>query len=701
VAVNKPEVINTTAFVTKAGKAHPLGATPDGGGVNFSIYSQLATGVELLLFAKADDPQPSQVIKLTPSLNRTFFFWHVYVAGLKPGWHYAYRMEGPNNQQAGYRFNHNKVLIDPYARGINNHLWDRVAACGDGDNVTQSMRCEVIDTEDYDWEGDRPLGRAMEDSVIYELHVRGFTKASSSDTEHPGTFKALLQKIPYLKELGVTAVELQPVFDFDETEQLRLGPDGTPLKNYWGYSTVGYFAPEGSFCATQAEGAHIRELRDLIKALHKAGIEVILDVVFNHTNEGNHQGPVMHFKGIDNSTYYILVDNDKQYYMDYTGCGNTVNCNHPIVDKFIQDCLEYWVNELHVDGFRFDEGSVLSRGEDGAPMRHPPVLWNLELSETFVDTKLIAEAWDAAGLYQIGSFPGVRWAEWNGRYRDDVRRFVRGDGGLVGAVASRIAGSSDIYQWNGRSPNNSINFVCCHDGFTLYDLVSYNGKHNDANGEDNRDGINDNISWNCGVEGATTDDAINALRNRQIKNFASILFLSQGVPMLLAGDELGRTQNGNNNAYCQDNAINWLDWELLQKNRDLFDYFKGMIALRKRCSQLRRANYFEGRVNEQGLPEIAWHGCQLNAPGWNDPNSRALAFTLASFSDSEPDLHVMLNMDSQSLSFQLPPLPTRQWYRYADTALSEKAMDTSASTRIEQSNYLVTGRSTVVLVSVQ
>ena len=687
-------------FTCTPGRPHPIGATPDATGVNFSLYSQHATKVELLLFAHADDPDPQQTLRLDPATNRSFFFWHIHVDGLTPGWHYAYRVDGPRDPSQGHRFNPSKILLDPYAKGQSNRLWDRVAACGDGDNLRQSMRCEVIDSANYNWEGDSPLEHPMEESIIYEVHVRGFTASPSSKERHPGTFRALQGKIPYLRELGITAVEMMPIFDFDETEVIHEMPGGVQLCNYWGYSTIGYFAPENSYCASRHEGEHIRELRDLIKALHAAGIEVILDVVFNHTNEGNHLGPTLHFRGIDNTTYYILVDNDRHYYMDYTGCGNTMNCNHPIADKFIQDCLEYWVRELHVDGFRFDEGSIMSRDEDGRPMTHPPVLWNLELSETFADTKLIAEAWDAAGLYQIGNFPGLRWAEWNGRYRDDIRRFVRGDPGIVGSVAMRIAGSADLYQWSGRNPSNSINFIACHDGFTLMDLVSYNGKHNEANGEDNRDGINDNLSWNCGWEGTTDNAEINAFRKRQIKNFAAILLLSQGVPMFMAGDEFGRSQGGNNNAYCQDNAGNWLDWSLLEENRDLFEFFKGMIALRKSCSQLRRCDYSHNRTNGRGIAEIAWHGCQLNAPGWYDPDCRVLAFTLGAMRDDEPDLHVMMNMDDSNLGFQLPPVSGRTWHRYVDTALApDEVMDTTAATPISGDNYIVTGKSLAVLIS--
>ena len=682
------------------GKPHPLGATPDSKGVNFSLYSQNASKVDLLLFEKPDDPQPTHTIELSTEDNRTFFFWHCYVENLHPGWHYVYRVDGSQDKTAGHRFDYQKILIDPYAKGISNLLWDRVAACNDGDNLEKSMRCEVINTSDYDWEGDAPLGHSMEESIIYEMHVKGFTASPSSGVNEPGTYKAIIDKIPYLKKLGVTAIELLPVFDFDETEVLHQLPDGTPLKNFWGYSTIGYFAPEGSFCSTHKEGEHIREFQDMVKALHKADIEVILDVVFNHTNEGNHQGPTIHLKGIDNSTYYMLSPENKYYYMDYTGCGNTVNCNHPIADKFIQDCLKYWVEELHVDGFRFDEGSILSRGEDGAPMPHPPVLWNLELSETFVDTKLIAEAWDAAGLYQVGTFPGLRWAEWNGRYRDDIRRFIKGDPGMVNAIATRIAGSADLYQNNGRTPGNSINFIACHDGFTLMDLVSYNTKHNEANGENNNDGANNNQSWNCGEEGPTDNTEIREFRKRQIKNFATILFLSQGVPMILAGDEFGRSQGGNNNAYCQDNEISWLNWALLDKNKDLFEFFQGMISLRKACSQLRRSTFFNGHINSRGLEDITWHGCQLYAPGWDDQNSRVLAFTLGATVDDEPDLHVMLNMSEENLPFELPKIKGRDWFRYTDTALpTSKSMDSKAKTKISDDHYIVTGRSTVILIS--
>ena len=438
----------------------------------------------------------------------------------------------------------------------------------------------------------------------------------------------------------------------------------------------------------------------MVKALHKAGIEAILDVVFNHTSEGNHNGPIINFKGLDNSIYYHLVPSDRQYYMDYSGTGNTVNCNHPVSEKLIVECLEYWVQEMHVDGFRFDEGSILARDQSGVLVPFPPVVWAIELSDVLADTKIIAEVWDAAGAYQIGYFPGYRWAEWNGRYRDDIRRFVKGDPGLVGAVASRIAGSADIYLSSGHLPINSINFITCHDGFTLNDLVSYNDKHNEANGEGNRDGVNDNLSWNCGIEGPTDDPEVEGLRRRQIKNFVAILLLSQGVPMICAGDEVRRSQRGNNNAYCQDNEISWFDWSLTEKNSDMRRFFERMIALRKANRALRRKFFFTGNTNARGLTDIVWHGCRLLSPGWNDPDARALAFTLAGV-EQEADIHVMMNMYWQPLEFELPSVTGRGWFRAVDTALLQPNdfSDPGTEVSISGSIYLVSARSVVVVVS--
>jgi len=420
--------VTKQVYQVKTGAVHPLGAVPDEQGVNFALFSEHATSVELLLFAEHDDPEPVQTILLDPVINRTFHFWHVYVVGVKPGMHYAYRLDGPQDvHETGNRFNRHKVVIDPYGRGITTKLWSRAGACTTDDNVSTAMRSAIIDTSAFDWEGDQPLHRPMSESIIYEMHAGGFTRSPSSGSQHPGTFAGIVEKIPYLQELGVTAVELLPVFAFDEQGISRLSPvDGRPLKDFWGYNPVSHFSPHDAYCLTPGEGSHIRDFREMVKALHKAGIEVILDVVFNHTSEGNELGPTISYRGIDNSTYYLLVPNDKQYYLDYSGTGNTFKCNHPLVDKLIADSLEFWVKEMHVDGFRFDEGSILSRDENGNPMTYPPVVWHISLDEVLADTKVIAEAWDAGGLYQVGNFPGERWAEWNGRFRDDIRRFVPG-----------------------------------------------------------------------------------------------------------------------------------------------------------------------------------------------------------------------------------------------------------------------------------
>jgi glycogen operon protein len=686
------------AFKVEEGSPHPLGATILQNGVNFSLYSGTATGVELLLFDKDDSPQPLQIIPLIPSKNKTFHFWHIFVKDLKAGARYAFRVIGPFVPEAGLRHNRSKVLIDPYARGNTDVLWKRGDACNDSDNVATSLRSVVIDPEDYDWEGDKPLNRPIEDTIVYEMHVRGFTK-STSDVHYPGTFLGLIEKIPYLRELGVTAVELLPIFDFDETAPLRI-VDGKPLWNFWGYSTMSYFAPQSAYCVRPEEGMHLTEFRDMVKALHKAGIEVILDVVFNHTDEGNHQGPTFSFRGIDNRSYYFLVPSVRQYYMDYSGCGNTFNCNHPIVQKLIVECLRYWVKEAHVDGFRFDEGSILSRGEDGAPLIHPPLVWQVELDEDLMDTKLIAEAWDAAGLYQIGHFPGDRWGEWNGRFRDTIRRFVKGDPGIIGQVADAIAGNASLYEARGGKPTNSINFINCHDGFTLNDLVSYNSKHNEANGEGNNDGINENLSWNCGVEGETSDPKIIKVREQQIRNFATILMLSRGVPMFVAGDEFRNTQYGNNNAYCQDNQVGWLDWNKLEKHADLHRFWKRIIEFRKRHAALRKNSFFTGEVNQRGLKDVSWHGTMLNSPGWYDSEARALGFTLAGFED-DPDIHVMMNMYWEPLDMAVPMIPARKWTRAVDTSLPSPSdmPDLGAQTTCSGELYRVNGRSIVVLVN--
>ena len=689
-------------FDCEKGGRRPLGATLAENGVNFSLHSEHATAVTLLLFDAHDSQEPFQEIELNPRIHKTYYSWHVLVLGLGAGAHYAYRVDGPPGLDAGHWFDRNKVLIDPYARGNTKTLWNRKRACMRGDNMSTSMRSVVIDTSGYDWEGDQPLGHDLEDTIIYEMHVRGLTASPTSGVRHPGTFSGVIEKIPYLQELGVTAVELMPVFDFDETDALGQDENGKPLVNYWGYSPIGFFAPQSRYCVSPESGTHLREFRDMVKALHKADIEVIVDVVFNHTAEGNHRGPVFSYKGIDNHTYYFLVPWAERYYIDFTGCGNTVNCNHPIVQKLIVDSLKYWVREMHVDGFRFDAASVLARDEVGRPDPHSAVVWQIDLDDELANSKVIAEPWDAGGVLQIGSFPGLRWSEWNARFRDDIRRFVKGEPRMVGHVASRLAGSADLYQRGEGLPVNSINFVTSHDGFPLNDLVSYNQKHNEANAEGNRDGDNDNLSWNCGYEGEPAPDNVNALRSRQIRNFATLLLLSRGVPMFIAGDEVGRTQGGNNNAYCQDNGISWFDWTLVKQERDrLLRFWKLMIQFRKRHAVLRRGQFFTGDANERGLLDVAWHGTTLHDPGWDDPFARALGMTLAGF-DGDPDIHVMMNMWEESLDFEVPTVEGRCWHIAVDTArepLDDIVDDPGSEPPVSENKYTVQARSVVVLVN--
>jgi isoamylase len=670
--------------------------------VNFSLFSQHATAVELLLFRRFDDAEPSMRIPLDPHANRTFHYWHVFVEGIGGGQVYAYRVDGPWDPASGHRFNRKKILIDPYSKGVvYGRNWLRIEACGPDDNVRSAMKSLVVDTATYDWQGTQPPERHPADSIIYELHVRGLTRHLTSGAAYPGTFDALVEKIPYLLDLGVTTIELLPVHEFDPVENPRANPEtGEPLRNFWGYDSICYFAPHrGYYRADWEEMTYLTGFRDMVKAMHAAGLEVILDVVFNHTSEGDERGPTISFRGVENSVYYLLDSNDRSKYLDYSGCGNTVNCNHPQVRRMILDSLRYWVEVMHVDGFRFDLAAVLARDEQGQPMENPPLLWEIESDPILQKTRIIAEAWDAGGLYQVGRFPGQRWAEWNGRYRDDIRRFVRGDEGFAGAAASRIVGSADLYEQLAREPHQSINFITCHDGFTLNDLVSYERKHNLANGEDDRDGSDDNASANYGVEGPA-DPATEALRARQIKNFVAILMLSQGTPMLLAGDEFRRTQHGNNNAYCQDNEISWVDWSLLEREKELYRFTKGMIRFRKAHSVLRRREYFWGATNERGAPEITWHGVKLGAPDWSE-SSHAFAFTLAGF-DGDTDIHVMLNMWSEDLEFELPRVAAgNAWRRSVDTALESPAdiSDDGAEPTVSTGTYRVAARSVVVLIA--
>ena len=679
------------------GTSYPLGATLTPDGVNFSVHSKNCTSMELLLFDDVNDAKPSRVIKLDAANHQTFHYWHVLVEGIEAGQVYAYRADGPHLPEHGLRFDGAKILLDPYGRAVAiPKRFDREAGARPGDNTPYAMKSVVADLSTYDWEGDTQLSRPFNKTIIYEMHVRGFTRHPNSgvNEEKRGTYAGLIEKIPYLQKLGITAVELLPIFQFDPQE----APPG--LTNYWGYNPVSFFAPHGAYAATSDPLLVLDEFRDMVKALHRAGIEVILDVVYNHTAEGNENGPTFCFKGLENAAYYILNQqgesfHDRSSYANFSGCGNTLNGNHAIVRRMILTSLRYWVEEMHVDGFRFDLASVLSRDIQGNPQANPPILWDIETDPVLSGTKLIAEAWDAAGLYQVGNFFGDHWKEWNGRFRDDVRSFMKGDERKAGTFAKRFLASPDIYGHRNREPEQSINFVTSHDGFTMNDLVSYNEKHNDANNEGNRDGHNENESWNCGVEGPTDDPVIERIRLKQIKNFLTVNVLSLGVPMLLMGDEVRRTQNGNNNAYCQDNETSWLDWSLMDKNADLLRFVRQLIDYR------------------QGLPDridprlplhevisrsrVRWHGAKLDRPDWGE-QSRSVAFTIET-----PDkwYHLIFNAYWDEILFELPPVPEefQPWQRIIDTDRESPEDISDGTTVVNAHAYNVQGRSTVILTS--
>jgi glycogen operon protein len=638
------------AGAIRAGSSAPLGASIADGGVNFSVYSRHATRIDLLLFDGASASKPARIIPLDSRRHRTYHYWHAFVPDLRAGQLYAYRADGPFEPERGLRFDAEKVLLDPYGQGVAvPERYDRNAARAPGDNTPTAMKSVVVGTATYDWEGDRHIRRPFVETVIYEMHVRGFTRHPSSGVarERRGTYAGLIDKIPYLTDLGVTALELLPVFQFDRFD----APGGRT--NYWGYQPVSFFAPHAAYSSCGTPLGAVDEFRDLVKACHRAGLEVILDVVFNHTSEGGSDGPTLCWRGFANEVYYTL-DNDKSRYADFSGCGNTLNANQPVVRRMIQDSLRYWVTEMHVDGFRFDLASVLSRDESGHPLPNAPVLWDIESDPVLAGTKLIAEAWDAAGLYQVGRFVGDTWQEWNGLFRDDVRGFLKAEHGLVSRVASRLLGSPDLYEHKGREAEQSVNFVTCHDGFTLNDLVSYNEKHNDANGEDNRDGANDNRSWNCGVEGPTDDPSVEALRNRQVKNFLALLLIAAGTPMLLMGDEMRRTQLGNNNAYCHDDEANWLDWTGLERHADIHRFVKALLAFRQT-----RDVVLDGDGASLSdiltLAAIEWHGVDLHTPDW-DPHSHTLAFTASSVRGRFL-WHVIINAFWEPLTFRIPAVP--------------------------------------------
>ncbi len=679
------------------GTSAPLGASIKPDGVNFSLYSREATAVELLFFDHDDSPQPSRVVSFDPQRNRTNDYWHAFVPGVRHGQLYGYRIYGPFQPEEGHRFDPSRVLLDPYGRAVVvPKIYSRDTLKEPGHHTALSMKSVVVDTRQYDWEGDVPLNRPAIRTIIYEMHVRGFTQHPSSGValENRGTFRGLIEKIPYLQELSISAVELLPVFQFDTQDV----PPG--LVNYWGYQPVSFFSPHQAYSSSKTSCAPVDEFRDMVKALHRAGIEVILDVVFNHTSEGDETGPTFCFKGIANRSYYVLQQ-DRSKYANFSGTGNTLNANHTVVRRMIVDSLRYWVQEMHVDGFRFDLASILSRDVNGQVMSSPPVLWDIDSDPVLAGTKLIAEAWDAAGLYQVGGFFGHRWKEWNGLFRDDVRSFIRGDDRALRAFADRLVGSHDIYRHKEREAEQSVNFVTCHDGFTLNDLVSYNQKHNEANGENNRDGGNDNRSWNCGVEGPTNDPAIESLRNRQVKNFLVATVLSLGIPMFCMGDEIRRTQLGNNNAYCLDNEFNWFNWSQLKPHCDLHRFTRLLAArraLRDVTAEEQRLTLSE--VLEQG--EISWHGTKLNQPDWGD-TSHSIALSIRT--EQEHFLaHILFNAYWEALEFELPqrdgdhPL---QWERWIDTSLESPndIVPWQERVPIEGHSYRAGPRSVVVLSS--
>ena len=645
----------------KNGSPHPLGASITATGVNFSVFSYHATRAELLLFESEDASEPSSIIELSSGENRTSHYWHVHLPGIRAGQLYGYRISGTYAPELGHRFDPQKLLLDPYARAISSKNYRRDAAARPGNNAGFAAKSVVADLSTYDWEGDQPLHHPFSCTVVYEVHVGGFTRNPNSGVaeEKRGTYAGLIEKIPYLKDLGVTAVELMPIFQFDAQD----APAG--LENYWGYSPMSFFAPHGGYSYRSDPLECLDEFRDMVKALHRSGIEVILDVVYNHTAEGGAAGPTFSFKGLDNKFYYHL-SGDLSQYADFTGTGNTLNSNFSVVRRMILESLRYWVCEMHVDGFRFDLAAVLTRDEHGRPIHDAPILWDIDSDPVLAGTKLIAEAWDAAGLYLVGSFGGDRWKEWNGHFRDDVRRFLKSDRDTVFSLRQRLIGSPDVYTKPRYFPEQSINFVTCHDGFTLNDLFSYNQKHNDANGENNRDGSSQNDSWNCGVEGPTDDPEVEYLRARQIRNAMTLNLLSVGTPLLLMGDEVRRTQLGNNNAYCQNSELSWFDWSLCQKHDGLLRFVSLLIQLRLRFAASAKGESLS-LAEFIDHANIQWHGVQLGAPDLS-AGSHSLAAT--AYINDCGGFHLMMNAYWEPQCFALPAVPDGcgPWRQLIDTS---------------------------------
>jgi glycogen operon protein len=708
---------------TSPGKPYPLGATVVPGGIRFAVFSRHATAVSIALFDNPEQARPATEIALDPATNRTGDVWHCEVAGLAAGQLYLFRADGPYDPYAGHRFNADLFLVDPYARAFTGGFpWDIAEQFGydpdsfQGDLAKRTIeggpsaagvpKC-IVTADDFDWQGDRPLNHPSRKSVIYEAHLRGLTADPTSGVTHPGTYRGLVEKIPYLKHLGITSLELLPVHEFDHNELRRKNPrTGAQLHNYWGYSTLGFFAPKAAYAAGGANGEQVNEFKELVRELHRAGIEIILDVVFNHTSEGNEFGPTHSFRGLDNSIYYMLED-DRRRYRNFAGTGNTLNCNHPVLRRLILDCLHYWVGEMHVDGFRFDLGSILGRDRRGNLLENPPLLELIAEDPILRDTKLIAEAWDAGGAYQVGSFPGGRWAEWNDRYRDDVRRFWRGDHGVTAPFATRLAGSSDLYLRDGRKPFHSINFVTCHDGFTLRDLVSYAHKHNEENGERNRDGMTNNNSNNYGIEGPTRDAMVNAIRLRQQKNMLATLLLSLGTPMVLGGDEFGRTQLGNNNAYCQDTEVSWFNYDHDDEQKHLLEFTRKLIEFRLRHPAFLRPEFFTGQDTDfNKMPDISWFN-ELGRPVDWARVEQTLALRIdgsrAETSADRDDNDFCLVYHAAAEARQIimcPPPAGKRWYRVIDTALPHPDdFIPEAESEPCIGSYSCAGRSVVVFLS--
>lgn len=684
-------------YDVRPGRVQPFGATLVPGGVNFSVFSSCATAVTLVMF-RPGDKTPCAELPF-PEEFRIGGVWAMTVFDLDcEQIEYGFRVYGPDDARAGHRFDPSKVLADPHAKAMSGRsVWGTAPDWSDPYQYRSRLTFD-----EYDWEGDQPLRPRPEDLVIYELHVRGFTRDPSAAVSNPGTYAGLIEKIPYLTELGVNCVELMPIFEFDEFENRRIHPDtGELLLNYWGYSTAGFFAPKAGYAATGRHGMQRDEFKNLVRELHRAGIAVVLDVVFNHTAEGNENGPMIHFRGLDNKTYYMLTPDG--YYYNFSGTGNTFNCNNPVVRDYVLSCLRFWASEYRVDGFRFDLAAILDRAPDGTPLDDPPLPESLAYDPLLRDCLLIAEAWDAGGLYQVGLFPNhQRWSEWNGKYRDTVRRFLKGDPGVVGELADRVIGSPDLYR--DRGPAASVNFITCHDGFTLADLFSYNEKHNEANAEGNRDGGNDNESWNCGVEGPTENREVRRLRLRQMKNAMLLLLTSQGVPMILAGDEVARTQHGNNNAYCHDSPLSWFDWSLVDENPELFRFVRGCIAFRAAHRVLRGRVHPRGEDPDgTGYADVSWHGVRAWQPDWSR-ESRLLAFLRSGRTDdgTVDFVYVATNAHWEQHTLELPVLPDRVgWHRFADTsAAGPRDVSTPGSEPVlaDQQSITIGPRAALVLV---